>query len=79
MAPRCQHTCSAVLLRVFDNGDLLGVDVAATDDSVPDGDTELRPHVSRPSSDEPARDGERKTEFVSIFVTVIVDIFRLLI
>lgn len=53
VAPRCQHTCNAVLLRVFVvAGDLFGVDVAVAAD-IGVGDGELRPHVSRPSSDEP--------------------------
>lgn len=40
VAPRCQHTCNAVLLR---DGGVLAVEPF-----------ELRPHVSRPSSEEPA-------------------------
>lgn len=51
VAPRCQHTCNAVLLRVDDVGALFGVEVAVADIIV--GDGEFRPHVSRPSSDEP--------------------------
>lgn len=59
MAPRCQHTCSAVLLRV-DDGDafvfvvaaarLFGVDVDAGV-----GDADRTPHDSSPSSDEPEK------------------------
>lgn len=54
VAPRCQHTCNAVLLRVFVIGDLFGVDVATADD-IGVGDAAFRPHDSRPSSDEPVR------------------------
>lgn len=53
VAPRCQHTCSAVLLRVDDVGALFGVEVAVADIIV--GDGELRPQFSRPSSDEPMK------------------------
>ncbi len=46
VAPRCQHTCNAVLLRVEDVEDVLFVlSAAAGDDGV--GDAELMPHVSR--------------------------------
>lgn len=54
VAPRCQHTCKAVLLR-DDDGDLLigfGVDWEFAGD-IGGGNVEFKPHVSSPSSDEP--------------------------
>lgn len=71
VAPRCQHTWMALLLRT----DAVAAAAAAVDDAigvpVPTvdlfafndalccdngvGDAELRPHVSRPSSDEPVK------------------------